>query len=232
MTSKIELSHRTVFFVFALIGLTWLITQIWDILFLVLVAFILMSALRPVVGKLLSFRVPRMLAILLVYGGIFGLFSLVIAGVLPPLVTQSTRLIQEFPGFIERLLPYWDVNISSFTDQIAPISQNLVKFTLGIFTNFLTVVTVLVFAFYFLLERSYLDHFLIGMFGEAAGKKTSDIIQKVEWSLGQWLLGELALMLSIGVLTYVGLLALRIEYALPLAILAGLLEIIPSIGPP
>jgi predicted PurR-regulated permease PerM len=54
---------------------------------------------------------------------------------------------------------------------------------------------------------------------------------KIERRLGQWLLSELFLMLIIGITTYIGLLLLGVRYALPLGLIAGLLEAIPNIGP-
>ena len=56
-------------------------------------------------------------------------------------------------------------------------------------------------------------------------------INSLELQLGGWVRGQLLLMTVIGVVTYIGLTALGIPYALPLAIIAGLLEAVPNIGP-
>ncbi len=49
--------------------------------------------------------------------------------------------------------------------------------------------------------------------------------------MGAWVRGELILMFVVGLMTYIGLSLLRVEYALPLAIIAGLLEAVPVVGP-
>ena len=54
------------------------------------------------------------------------------------------------------------------------------------------------------------------------------IVSRLEHELGGWLWGELVLMVIVGVATYLGLLVLGIKYALPLAFLAGILEIFPN----
>lgn len=231
MTSKIEISHRTIIFILALLTGLWLLFLIRDILFLLFISFILMSTIRPLVDKLERFKIPRTIGILLVYGVIFGFFGVTLAGVIPSLVSQSTRLIQEFPSFVLRVLPYWNIDVRSLTAQIAPLGENIIKLTVGIFSNIITTVTVLVFTFYFLLERRHLEQFLVEIFGSENGRRTTEIIRAVERSLGSWLLGELTLMVCVGVLSYLGLTLLKIDFALPLAIIAGLLEIVPMIGP-
>jgi predicted PurR-regulated permease PerM len=45
------------------------------------------------------------------------------------------------------------------------------------------------------------------------------------------MVGELILMTVVGLLTYIGLTLIRIPYSLPLALIAGLLEVVPNIGP-
>ncbi|MBU4332000.1 AI-2E family transporter, partial [Patescibacteria group bacterium] len=49
--------------------------------------------------------------------------------------------------------------------------------------------------------------------------------------IGSWLRGQVILMIIIGILSYIGLLILGVRYALLLALFAGLMEIIPYIGP-
>lgn len=231
MTSKIEISHRTIIFTLALLMGLWLILQIRDILFLLFIAFILMSALRPLVELLVRVKVPRMLGILLLYGVIFGFFGFSLAGAIPSLVTQSTKLIHELPIFVTRVLPYWDIDVRSMSQQIAPISENVVKVTVGIFSNVITTLTVLVFTFYFLLERRHIEVFLSSTIGEGAARQALDVVETIEQRLGAWVRGELFLMFCVGLFSYIGLTFLHVDYALPLAIIAGLLEIVPMVGP-
>lgn len=231
MTSKVEISHRTIIFtVFFLIGL-WFLVRIKDILLLLFIAFILMSALRPLVDKLEKWKLPRPLAILLIYALVFGVFGLSFAGIVPSLVLQSSRFFQQFPDFVARVLPYWNVDARSFTQQLAPLSENVLRLTLGIFSNFLTIVTILVVTFYLLLERKHTESYLVAIMGEEAAQRIFTIVKEVEQRLGAWLHGQLLLMTIIGVFSYIGLTLLHVDYALPLSIIAGILEAMPMIGP-
>lgn len=231
MTSKIEISHRTIIFTVIFVLALWVLFQIRDILFLVFIAFILMAALRPLVDWFGWFRVPRVLSILLIYSVVFGFFGVSLAGTVPTLVIQSTKFMGELPVFLEKVLPYWNIDARSLSQQIAPLSENILKLTVGIFSNLLTTMTVLVFTFYFLLERKKLERLLTDTMGEDAADRVIVALKEVESRLGAWVNGQLLLMALIGVSVYMGLTLLHVEFALPLAIIAGVLEIVPMIGP-
>lgn len=228
---KIEISIKTVLITLSILASFWLVLQIQDILFLLFIAFLLMTAIYPLVLFLERFRVPRALGILVIYAVVFGLFGASFVGAIPSLITQSTNLIEQLPSFIARILPYWNIDISSFTQQMAPFGQSLVKVTLGVFSNILAFVTVLVFTFYFLMERRHADEILNSIFGPQVAYRGLLLLRQVERRLGFWVRGELLLMTAVGVCSYIGLSILHVEFALPLAILAGLLEVIPMIGP-
>lgn len=229
--SKIEVSYRTIIFAVVFLAGLWALIQIRDILFLLFIAFLLMTAIRPLVVILERIRIPRIMSILLVYAVVFGLFGVSLAGTIPLLVTQSTRLITDLPSFAARVLPFWNIDVGTLTRQIAPISENIVKVTVGIFSNIITTLTVLVFTFYFLLERPRASQTLSPLVGESMTNRTLDILRQIERRLGAWVRGELLLMVTIGVLSYIGLSILHVDFALPLAIIAGVLEIVPTIGP-
>jgi predicted PurR-regulated permease PerM len=231
MVSKIEISHKTIIFTLFLLASIWMVWQIRDILYFLFIAFIIMSGLRPMVEAMVNKRVPRILAVVVVYIGIIGALTLTIASLVPAMIIQSTHLIQSFPSVIEKVLPFGAVNLGQFTQQIAPIGQNIIKVTINIFSNIITIVTILVFVFYFLLERKHTQKTLVGFIGEESANTLITILERIESRLGMWVQGQIILMLVIGVFIYIGLLILRIDFALPLAILAGLFEIVPNIGP-
>jgi predicted PurR-regulated permease PerM len=62
-------------------------------------------------------------------------------------------------------------------------------------------------------------------------KKVTLVITDIENSLGRWVRGQITLSLIVGFLVYIGLTALGVPSALPLALIAGIFEIVPIIGP-
>lgn len=239
MFRKIEISHRTIIFTVVFLGLIWVLVQIKTIIIGLFVALLLMTALNPIVDKLCNFKLPRGLAILLTYILVFGVIVLGLSTVVTPLVDQTTNLVNRLPVIFDEI-GMWLENIgvpgidgSVVASQLSPLGTlpaNLVRFILLLVSNIVAVITLLVITFYLLLERRNLDKYLLVLFGDSR-KQAKRFIDRLEIRLGGWVRGELILMLVIGILTYLGLVLLNVPYALPLAILAGLFEIIPNIGP-
>lgn len=231
MPTKIEISPKTILLIAVLIASVWFVVQVRDILFLLFIAFIIMSSLRPIVDRLEKYKIPRPIAIIGIYIVLISLVGVYTSFVLPPLITESIRLAQLLPEFITRYAPYVSINQDTIFAQIAPIGQNLARFTVGIFSNIIAVFTVLVFAFYFLLERNNLTKFLEVIIGKEWGNRSINIVNKSEERMGAWVRGQLLLVFIIGQASYIGLTLLGINYALPLALIAGVLELFPIIGP-
>ncbi|HUS59991.1 MAG TPA: AI-2E family transporter [Nevskiaceae bacterium] len=233
MPKKVEISHRTIIFTVLFLISLYFLYQIRQILVVLFISFVLMSAFNPVVNKLEKLKIPRLLGIIIVYLLVILGLGVSIAGVIPPLVDQTATLISRLPDYFQNLrLPAIDQDIiSSQINQLGSIPANLLKITVNIFNNFTALLVIAVVTFYFLIERKNLDHYLAVLFGGDGKDKARAFIDKLERRLGGWVRAQLTLMVIIGVMSYIGLRLLGIEFALPLAILAGILEIVPNIGP-
>jgi len=69
------------------------------------------------------------------------------------------------------------------------------------------------------------------LFSGKEEKRIKKLLNDIEAGLGAWVRGEIILMIIVGMLSFVGLTLLQVPYALSLAVWAGLLEIVPIIGP-
>lgn len=230
MLRKIDISHKTIFFIAAFLLGLWILFQIRDVILVMFVAIIFMSALSPFVEKLVSWKFPKGVAIALIYLLIIGLISLVIFIIINPLIEQTASLATTAPKVIQEFMPPGTVNRNILEDRLADISQNAANFALAIFTNIITVVSIGVLTFYLLLDKDRFENLIAQLF-ITNHEKTKKLIERIEDMLGAWLRGQLILSLVIGVLSYVLLFVLQVPYALPLAIIAGILEIVPVIGP-
>jgi len=173
------------------------------------------------------------LGIILIYILIILVVGIVIAGVIPPLIDQTSNLVAKIPELIEDLgIPSIDQRIvESQIQQLGSIPANLFKFSLTIVSSLVGALAVLIIAFYLLLERKNLNRYLHILFGGDGEARAEKFIDQVEKKLGGWVRAELISMAVIGVMAYLGLRLLGIDFALPLALLAGIFEIVPNIGP-
>ena len=237
MPKKIEISHKTIIFTVIFLIAIWFLYFLRSVLLLLFLALILMSALNPLVDRLEKRRFPRVLAIVLIYLSIFIIIGLAIWGIIPPLVNQTQNLVSRFPTYLESLrwmgidrqMVYGQLN--QLTERLGSISGGIIRTFVGFFQNVVSIIILLVISFYLLLERKNLGEYLLRFFGDNAEKKGMRIMDQIEKKLGGWVRAQIILMIVVGLMTFIGLTLLGIEYALPLAIFAGLLEIIPSIGP-
>lgn len=230
MIRKIDISHRTIIFITAFILGLWLIYLIRDLLIILFVSMILMSALSPVVRFLTKLKLPKALSIAITYIIIIGVVSGLVALVLPPLIEETGKLFITLPPYLDRLLEVGAINKSVLQTQLSDLSRNAFSITLTIFDNLLTIIFLLVLTFYLMLERENLETRTSALF-IGREERVKKLIIKIEEKLGNWFRGQLFLSLVIGLLTYIGLIALGIPYALPLAVVAGVLEVVPVIGP-
>ncbi len=230
---KIEISAKTIVFTILFILSLGLLWQIRELIFSLFIAFIIAGALKPAVGFLERIRLPRIVASLIIYllfiFAIYSMFSLII----PPLLSEMIFLFKNLPEIIKSIIPQSNVaiNFDFLTQNIPSIANQTLSFIKGIFSNAIFVTSTLFFGFYFLLEKNLEGKLLSNFFDEVEISKIEFISNRAQKRMSSWFWGEVILMFLVGTMTYIGLNIIGMKYALALAVLAGLLEVIPSLGP-
>jgi predicted PurR-regulated permease PerM len=230
---RIEISTKSIFTAIGVVLGLWFVYSVWDIALSLVVAIILAAALGPSVDRLTKLKVPRPFAILAVYIILISVLSLVVAAVATPLLDQTRKLITLLPNAIRQvdfLNNHQEEITTQLLSQVGTLPENLVRVVISIFSNVFSLFVILTMSFYLLLERGELDQHLSTFFGSQA-HRISSVVKNIEATSGSWVRGELILMFTIGVTTYLGLLLLGVDIALPLAIIAGVLELLPNVGP-
>jgi len=193
-----------------------------------------MVILGPIVNRLVKLKIPRTLAVFLTYLVVIGIIGGVIALVVPPLIEQTGSFISalSFHSDSFGISSYINSQIlGNLFSTLGGVPSQIFKFTFSLVNNIVAVITVLVFTFYFLLGREKLVDQLGFLVGEEKRYFMKRFLDGLESRLGGWARGQLVLMLIIGIATYIGLLIIGVPFALPLAILAGVFEVIPYLGP-
>jgi predicted PurR-regulated permease PerM len=228
----------------------YVLWQIRQVLLLGFMAIVLASAMNAVVRQLMSrlklkrnAAIPIVLGLLVAFIGVFGFL------VIPPFVSQAQELSALVPKGVERLLalfrwienhtPGWNMTETGLLDnlnkQISPLAGAIVTNFFAIFSNSLVVVLnillVMVLTIMFLIEPSKYRGIFVRLFPAFYRPRADEILKLCETALDSWLAGTLFNMFVIGACSFVGLLALQVRLPLASALIAGLLEAIPNVGP-
>ena len=230
---KIEISHRTIIFTVVFLLMLRFLWIIKDLLFSLFIAFIIMSALKPMVVFLNKKKIPRTLAAAVVYLLFLGLFINGLSFIIPPLVKESAQLIINIPIILENLSPQFTsiLNLEAVSQYLPGITGQAFNVAKNIFSNAIFTISTLFFGFYFLLEEGLIKNLLLRFFEEKQTQTVANIFNRAERRMSNWFWGEIVLMVIVGTLTYIGLSLIGVRYALALAVLAGLLEVVPNLGP-
>ena len=241
---------RAVITVIIGVAVAYSLYVIREVLLSLYIAGLLAVGLSPVVRKierhkLLSgrYRVPRWLAILVLYVTFLLAVAFVLSLVIPPLVRQIRELVGNLPQYADRLQAELtrrglvDANwswSSLFKDMQMPggvAISGIFGALSGAVGALGKIVTVLLLPFYLLLEASALRSWLLQFVQPDNRKRADRIARAVTIKVGAWLNGQLVLGAVIGTTATVGLWLLGVPYFYVLGLIAAVGELIPVVGP-
>lgn len=243
---SIEISANTIIKVLFILALLWVAYLIRGVLVILFFAFILVSIFEPLVDWLKNKKVPKILAVLAIYLALLLLLAVIVILLIPPISYQVAQLRVNFPH-------YWDQAIDSISDlkdfinglglaqPIQDYLTNLSSSTLlssglvmkieGFFTGIISAFIILVITFYLLVEENAPRKVIRSLLPAKHLAYANLIFDRMERQLGLWLRGQIVLSFIIFLLALGGLSIIGAKYALILAIIAGLCEFIPYLGP-
>ena len=218
-----------------------------DLALVILVSIVIASAVEPPVRWLGRFRLPRAVAVLVVYLLTFGIF----VGLLPffvfPLISDLSALsgtlsttIGTIPDFLSSAGPWagfelGGVSLSqvfqSFQTNIVDLPKSFVQTASFIFGGFFSFILIVVISFYLAVQPNGLANFLRLITPWRQESYVLGLWERSRQKIGYWMQGQLLLGVLIGVLVYLGLTLFKVPYALALALLAASFELIPYFGP-
>jgi predicted PurR-regulated permease PerM len=117
------------------------------------------------------------------------------------------------------------------TSQLNSIGENIVAVTGQIFGAFFAILTLFVISFYMLIDHERIKRNITELFPRRYQSYIHTVIVEAEQKLGAWLRGQLVLSLVIGLCTWIALSLVGMKYALPLSLIAGVGEAVPTVGP-
>ena len=238
LDSSTKIILRVIGIVLALI-LIWVIR---DILMVLLLALVLASAMEPLVAYFQTRRIPRYVSVLAVYTLVIIIVGAVFSAIVPVSISQFNVLAANLPIYADQVQEHFPslgllLGESNFREVSGNVlssltgEQTLLTRTVGIFNGLFALVTVLVVSFYLVAEQQGLPKLVDSLVPKKHIPFTLGLIRKVQIRMGRWVIGQVILSVAIFLLTFIGLTILGVNNALFLALLAGLLEVLPYIGP-
>lgn len=236
--------------VLAVLAAAQILLRVRDLIFLLLIGILLATAIDPVSRRLRRIGMNRGISILTVYLLIFLVVGAILAFMIPPIVTQATEFVRNLPNVANNLerryatsdqewvrnltrslserLREWTRNPPDITGIVRDQAVNVVS---GVFGGLLSIVTVILISFYWMTERTLIRRALLGFVPTDSRTRVNEVWDHIETKLGQWFRAQLTLSAILGVAAAIGFGALGLPYWPLLALFAGVVEIIPILGP-
>jgi predicted PurR-regulated permease PerM len=256
MTEGRDSPRRLIVWAIAAVGvalvLGWVVYLSRHVLLLVYVSALFAIGFSPLVRLLErqrwlpigTRRLPRWVAILVVYVGILGVVVGVGFVVLSPLVRQARELARQLPAMVERAQGYLvergllaePITLQEALEK-APVGQSadyvstVVGALWGVLGGLVGVVTILILTFYFLVEAESILSTFVRLFPRRRRPHVEAVSREITRKVSAWLGGQLLLAAIIGSTAAIGLGLLGVPYFFVLAVIAAIGEVIPVVGP-
>lgn len=242
-----DISTYTIFKFILIVLFFILLYLVRNVLYILLFAVIIAAAVNPFGNWLDRKRIPRLLGILLLYLTVFVLVVFVLTLVIPFVSQEVGQLTEDLPRFIAKITASLEaikgesgtfniINqlqglLDSFSQFLQESSQSAVGLIINIFGGVISFFGIIVISFYLSVMRGGIDTFLRSVVPDKYESYTLDLWHRSEKKLGRWFQAQLLLSLIVGLMTFVGLSILNIKFALVLAVLIMVLELVPNVGP-
>lgn len=214
-------------------------------------AILVTYALLPAVNFLSRFRfVPRGIAILIVYLGLFAALAGAIAGLSVPVANQVEQLAKDYPTYakeFEQAVPQVQQELErrnidfNLQDKAAQFTKNLQgaaddvasktgSILAGVFGTISTTFLVLFVSIYFLLSGPQFARAMIGLFPKRRQRMLAKLTKEYDRILGSFVRGQLLISLIIIVVVAAFAKLIGLPYSVIIGLVAGITSLIPIVG--
>ena len=223
-----------------------------DLALLVITAVVIASALEPGVGFFMKYKMPRILAVLVMYLAVFGSLFGVVYFMLPPIIGDTQNFLASVPQYLETVelpaelagvmqTPFFSADtggtassvietIFTFRSEFAQGSDGAIQLVSAFFGGVFALVLVIVLSFYFAIQETGVEQFLRFVTPQKHEEYVVGLWGRAKKKIGLWMQGQLILSLIVGVIVYLGLMLIGVPYALLLAVIAAIFDLIPIFG--
>ena len=229
----------------AVLAALYLAYLIRTVIFLVLIAIFFALALAPAVNWLDKRKVPRWIAILLVYFSIAAAIVGVGLLLVTPIVKGVDKLSHDLPGYIDDLeknptfrkynqkyhiVPKLKKQAQQLPSKLGDAVGTLRDVTVGVFNRIVELFSILVITFLLLLDGPRIMEFFYKQMSDQREARLRSVASDISDAISGYVFGNFVISVIAGTVTYITLYLIGVPFALPLAVLFGLFDLIPLIG--
>ncbi len=206
-----------------------------------IVALVISAALDGFVGRLEKMKIPRLLATIIVFAAFFTALFFFIYNVTPVAIFEFTNFADNFSSIAAQFLGYAHINAA-----VPPISspslQNLVNMLLSGNVSFFQLlgqflggaaytISVIILSFYLTTSKGGAERFILAVLPADIEAKTLALYHRSKRKISRWAEAQLFLCFIVGAMVFLGLYLMGVRYSLLLGVVAGILELVPLVGP-
>jgi len=238
----LDISWSTILKISFAIFCFYIIYLIKDILVLTFFAFVISVLFNPVIDFLRNRGLPRVLAAVFVYVGILGIVSLLFYSLFPIIFLEIKQLSQFFPQYFEKLAPpLRELGLEAFESMesffevlgsfLQKASADIFSAVSAIFGGIGSAFFVISIAFFISLEEKGIERFLSLFTPSDHQDKVFEVWVKCQRKVSGWFGSRILSGVFVAILSFITFKLFNVQYAFILSFLAGVLEIIPILGP-
>ncbi|HEY4510437.1 MAG TPA: AI-2E family transporter [Candidatus Paceibacterota bacterium] len=219
-----------------------------ELIAVILFSVVVASGIDPAAKWFERRRLPRAIAVILIYLIIFSVLGVAFYTIIPSTFSDLSEATVLIPDYLDKtfgeqiengLVPGIPRSLSTILLGLAEYVRDFVgKFTGGFFHaaaiafgGAISFLLVIIISFYLSVQEKGIENFLRIVTPIRHEKYILSLWVRSQKKISIWVKGQILLGLLVGVLTYLGLTILQVNYALTLAIFAAILELIPIFGP-
>lgn len=220
----------------------WAIALLWSEFLMFLVAVLMAVTLHPAVHWMEGKRIGRALSVAMIAVVAVLVLAVFVAFILPPLTAQMTHLLQNLPEFRARVLSkiparypgvqkvIHDLFASSSSPKVTGTLDRWFAWGQSAVSGLVVTVVVLVLTLYLVLHGRSLYAWILAFIPRTHREKIATTMHEVSAVVHAYVSGQLLVALLFAVFTAVLLSILRVPAVAPLAVIAGLCDVIPILG--
>jgi len=240
--NTLHLSWEAIAKIFIAIFVFYLIYLTKEIALWFFFALAISVLLDPAINFLKKMWVPKVLAVLFVYFSIFGIFGILIYMMAPIFISELKQLSQHLPGYFVQISPFLQQlgvdtaqTFDNFTQfllgGLAQSSKGIISAVTTFFGGLASTAFILTVAFFLSLEDNALERVLMLISPKRYEKNIATIFERAQNKVSGWFGARIISCAFVGLASYLIFYLFGIKYALLLALISGVLNFVPYVGP-